>query len=200
MNLIQRVINMITKPKEEWLVIDSETPNTNQIIMSYVLPLTLAGAAAAFIGSGIVGTTVFGVRYASINLGIVAAITKIVVGIASVFLSAFIIDALAPSFGSEKNMGRSVQLVAYASTPALVGALLSFLPMLGIIGSLFGLYGLYLLWLGLPIMKKTTEDKQAGYFIISLIVIIVAWVVIGIVIGMILAGVFTTAIAPNISL
>jgi hypothetical protein len=195
MNLIQRVISIITKPKEEWLVINGETPNTNQIIMSYVLPLTLAGAAASFIGAGIIGRSFLGVRFASINLGVVAAITALIVGIASVFVSSFIIDALAPSFGSEKNMGRSMQLVAYSYTPSFVGALLSFYPPIGIIGSLFGFYGLYLLWLGLPTMKKTPEDKQAGYFIVSLLVIIVAWIVIGLVIAGILTSIFATSVS-----
>ena len=46
----------------------------------------------------------------------------------SVFVSSFVIDALAPSFGSEKNMGRSVQLVAYSYTPFWVGGLLAILP------------------------------------------------------------------------
>jgi hypothetical protein len=44
---------------------------------------------------------------------------------------------------------------------------------------LAGLYGLYLLYLGLPKLKKTPADKHVGYFVVSLLVIIVLNIVIG---------------------
>jgi len=80
-------------------------------------------------------------------------------------------------------MGRSVQLVAYAYTPFWVGGLLSILPVLSWVGSLFGLYGLYLLYIGMPKMKKTPADKLTGYFIVSLLVIIAVYFVIGLILG-----------------
>ena len=104
----------------------------------------------------------------------------------SVFVSAFVIDALAPSFGSEKNMGRSVQLVAYSYTPGWIGGLLAIIPSIAIVGVLAGLYGLYLLYLGLPKLKKTPEDKLIGYFVVSLLVIIVVYFVIGMIMAAIL--------------
>jgi len=51
-------------------------------------------------------------------------------------ISAFIIDALAPSFGAEKNMGRSVQLVSYSYTPGWIGGLLAIIPAIALIGAL----------------------------------------------------------------
>jgi hypothetical protein len=101
--------------------------------------------------------------------------------IAGVFISALVIDALAPSFGSEKNMGRSVQLVAYSYTPSWIGGLLSIYPPLAIVGVLAGIYGLYLLYIGMPKLKKTPADKQVGYFIVSLVTIIVVYFVIGLI-------------------
>jgi len=102
-------------------------------------------------------------------------------GYCSVFISAFIIDALAPSFGAEKNMGRSVQLVSYSYTPGWIGGLLAIIPAIALIGALAGLYGLYLLYIGIPKLKKSPADKQAGYFIVSLVIIIVIYFIIGLI-------------------
>ncbi len=43
-NLVQRVINILTKPKEEWLVIANEQPNTMKLVGGYALILALIPA------------------------------------------------------------------------------------------------------------------------------------------------------------
>jgi len=180
MNLIDRAKNIIISPVKEWDVIALETPDTGKIITGYVLPLAGAAALAAFIGYAFIGIDYgFGVRITGINWGLYMAISVIIGAFISVFVGAAVIDALAPSFGSEKNMGRSVQLVAYSYTPAWVGGLLAIFPPLSLIGSLLSIYGLYLLYIGMPKIKKTPADKQIGYFVVSLIVLIVIYFVIG---------------------
>lgn len=153
MNLFDRVKNIITKPNSEWDVINTETPDVNRITMGYVLPLAGLAALAAFIGYGLIGISFMGFRVTGIDRGLYYALNQFIVSVASVFITAFVIDALAPSFGAEKNFGRSFQLVAYSYTPGWIGAFLLIFPPLAIIGSLFGLYGLYLLYLGLPKLK-----------------------------------------------
>lgn len=190
MNLIERAKNIITTPKTEWDVINSEQPNTQAILTGYVLPLVAIGAIAAFIGYSFIGINVgFGYKWKGIDLGIKYAITVFASGLISVYLAAFVIDALAATFKSEKNFGRSFQLVAYSFTPGWIGGVFNILPSLAVIGALFGLYGLYLLYLGLPKLKKTPQENQAGYFVVSLVVLIVASFVIALIIGAILASV-----------
>lgn len=181
MNLIERAKNIIIAPAKEWDVIATETPDTGKIITGYVLPLAGAAAVAAFIGYAFIAR-----HFGGINWGIYQAITVLVGALAGVFISAFVIDALAPSFGSEKNMGRSIQLVAYSYTPFWVGGLLAIIPMIAFLGVLVGLYSLYLLYIGIPKLKKTPEDKQLGYFVVSLLVMIVVYFVIGFILSLIL--------------
>jgi hypothetical protein len=189
-NLIERAKNIIVNPKKEWDVINAEQPNTQAILMGYVLPLVAIGAVAAFIGYGLIGINVgFGIKWKGTDLGIKYAITVLLSGLVGVYLSAFVIDALAPTFKSEKNFGRSFQLVAYSFTPAWVGGIFNILPSLAIIGALFGLYGLYLLYLGLPTLKKTPKEQQTGYFVLSLVVMIVASFVLALIVGSILASI-----------
>jgi hypothetical protein len=181
MNLIDRAKNILMSPKTEWLVVDTETATPGSLLRSYVIPMALIGAIAAFIGYGFIGLNIFGVKIAGINWGIAQGLTIFVSAIVSYFISTYVIDALAPSFGSEKNINKSAQLVAYASTAAWVAGIFHILPSLAILGIL-GLYSVYLFYVGLPIMKKTPEDKKIVYMIVSALVIIV----VGFVIQMIL--------------
>lgn len=179
MNIVQRAKNIIVAPKTEWAVIDAENLPVNRIINGYVLPLLVIAALAAFIGYGFVGFSYGPYRLAGINWGIYQAITVLVGGLLSVFLTAGVLDLLAPTFESEKNFQRSVQLVAFSFTPAWVGSFLAIIPALALIGSLFGLYGLYLLYIGLPRLKRTPPDKATAYFIIAIVVTIVIYLLLG---------------------
>jgi hypothetical protein len=177
--LVERVKNILMNPQKEWLVINGEPANPTTITMSYLLPLTLIGVVAAFIGYGLIGVSIgFGIKVKSMELGIKIAISWAIRSIAGVYILAFIIDALAPNFGSDKNFGKSFQLAAYAATPGLVAGIFLILPSLAIIAMLAGLYGLYLLYVGLPILKKTTEDKKTNYFVVVILVAIAVNVVL----------------------
>ena len=99
MNAIDRAKNIIVSPAKEWDVIASESPNTGQIITGYVLLLAGAAAVAAFIGYGFIGVNYGFLRINGINWGVYQAIVVLVGAIVGVFVCAWVIDALAPSFG-----------------------------------------------------------------------------------------------------
>jgi hypothetical protein len=172
MNIIDRVKNILLTPKTEWPAIDQEPDSMTTVFTKFVLPLVLLGAAAAFIGYGIVGYDMLLVKVKGIKWGVYFALSQFVSGIIGFYVASYVIDALAPSFGSTKNIDKSARLVAYANTPAYVAALFMFLPTLGFIG-LIGLYGIYLFYLGLPILKGTPDDKRIAYMIIAALVIII---------------------------
>lgn len=191
MNIVDRAKNMILTPKTEWEVVAAETPDPNGILRSYIVPLTLLGAAAAFVGYGFIGTSAFGVKFSGINWGLYYALNKIILGIASVFITAFVVDALAPSFASEKNFGRSFQLVAYGSTPGLLAGLLAILPALAGIASLAGaIYGIYLWYIGLAPLKKTPEDKKVVFMVIIFLVLIFVYAILGLILNAFLMPAF----------
>ena len=186
MSLIDRAKNIMVSPKTEWDVIANEEPNIQQLIMGYVLPLALVPTIAIIIGYGLIG--IYG--FNSFTMGIAMGLVQFLNAILSVFIAAFVIDALAPSFGSQKNMGRAVQLVAYSMTPVWVGGIFNLVPVVGWLGSLLGLYGLYLLYLGISPQMKTPEDKKVGYMIVSIIILIVVYFVIAAILTAILLSVF----------
>jgi hypothetical protein len=192
-NLVQRVINILTKPKQEWVVIDAEQPNTINLLVGYALVLALIPAIAVFIKYGIIGTTLWGDTHRNLGTGIMHALIQLIGAGVGVYLFAWVIDLLAPSFESGKNMGKSLQLSTYANTPIWV---LGILNLFGTLGSLVvflgAIYSIYLLYIGIPIIKKTPPEKVTGYLVISIIALLVIYFVVAMILGVILGLFFVT--------
>ncbi len=186
MNLIERVKNIILTPKTEWPKIAIEEQSLTTVITNYVVPLVLIGAAATFIGYGLIGINYGFFRMSGIEWGIKMAVIQVLSALIGVIVTAFVVDALAPSFGSEKNINKSAQLVAYGYTPAFIGAIFNIFPAIALIGSLFSLYGIYLMYLGLGPIKKTPDDKKVIYLVVTIVALIVVYFIIGLILGSIL--------------
>ena len=58
MNLQSRVMNILTKPKEEWPVIANETTDVPSLYKEYIVPLAAIPAVCGFIGMTIVGISI----------------------------------------------------------------------------------------------------------------------------------------------
>lgn len=184
MNLIERVKNILITPKTEWDVINGETATPQSLLMGYVLPMSLVAAVGPVL-SGFMFSGVLGIKFF-----IMTAVVAFIASVIGYYISVIIIDLLAPSFGSEKNMGKSAQLVAYSGTPSYVAGLLSFIP---VIGSLLKFaawaYGIYLMYLGIGPLKKTPEDKKIVYMVVAFIIMIA----VNLVLAAILTGILFAA-------
>jgi len=184
MNILERAKGIILKPKEEWEKIGQETNNSTVILTTYLIPLALISAVASLIGYGLIG---YG-SFSTFSFGIKHAIIMLISIIGGAYLTAFIIDLLAPSFNAEKNFGRAFALVVYSYTPMMVAGVLYIFPVLGVIVLLASLYGLYILYLGMKPMMKSPDDKVTIYFIVSLIVLIVVYFVLSYLLSSIFIG------------
>jgi hypothetical protein len=184
MNLFERAKNILVSPKTEWEVIKGEQSTVADLFTKYAMILAIIPVAATFIGQSIVGISLgpFGSFKVPISNGLIYAVLQYVLTLVGVYVSAFVVDALAPSFGSTKDMVASLKVVVYSWTAAWVAGIFGIIPVLGILGIL-GLYSLYLLYLGLKIVKETPQDKLAGYLIVTIIVLIVIYFVIGAVVA-----------------
>jgi hypothetical protein len=170
MSIITRIKNILVTPKTEWPEIKYESLPHGKLFLSYVMPLALIPAVAALIGYGVIGYSILGVHIGSIGLGVRYAIAQYVTMLGGTYLTAFVINELAQSYGAKKDFNSAFACVAYAYTPMFVGGIFYLIPAVSWLASLVGLYGLYLLYVGLQPMMKPAEDKQTIYFIISLVV------------------------------
>jgi hypothetical protein len=141
------------------------------------------GALATFIGQGLIGQSLgpFGGSTASVKAGLIGALLYVVLSIVTVFIVAVSIDGLAESFGSKKDWKKSFQLAAYSLTASYVGALFFIFPALNIIVILCTIYCIYPLYTGIPVMKKTTADKQVAYLAVVILITIVAVILVGVI-------------------
>jgi hypothetical protein len=166
---VDRANRLVLQPRGEWPVIDAEMHTVQGLYTQYVMVLAAIPPVSYFIGFSLLGGTLFGVSYrVPIASGIAHAITQYVLTLASVYVLAALIDALASSFGGTKNFVQAFKVAAFAPTAAWLAGIFDVIPALSILGVL-GLYSLYVLFVGLPVLMKVPEDKALPYAAIVVI-------------------------------
>ena len=173
MNLIARVKNILLEPKAEWPQIAAEAATPQSIYMGYVVILAAIGPLAMLLRMSIVG-----------------AVVQYIISLAVTFLMALIVDALAPTFGGEKNFVQSLKLVAYSYTAAWIAGIFLLIPVLGgVIALLAAIYTLYTFYVGVPVLKKCPQDKAVGYTVVVVICgILLGWVLAAFVLSAVIGG------------
>lgn len=189
MNLVQRVQDILLRPKPTWPAIEQEQADVASIYKGYLVYLAAIPAVAGFIGMTLIGVGGFGMH---MRMPFVWGLTNMVVGyalsLAMVYVLALITDALAPTFNGTKSTINAFKLVAYGMTAAFVGGIFSLIPSLGMLGVLAALYSIYLLYTGIPVLMKCPPEKAGAYTA----VVVVCGIVAGIV-----AGAVTAAVTPS---
>ena len=180
MNLIERAKSILLQPKDTWATIDAETADVAGLYTRYLMILAAIPAVCGFIGMSLIGFGGFGVTFRMpLMAGLANMVVSYVLSLVGIFVLGLIIDALAPTFGGQKNQIQALKVAVYASTAALLGGIFSLLPALAMLGLLAALYSIYLLYTGLPVLMKSLPEKSGVYTA----VVIVAAIVMGVVIA-----------------
>lgn len=167
MYIINRLYNLLFSPQSEWIKIRDERTSNTQIFLKYVIWVAALPA---------VGYLISFFRYGNFVLNIRAAIISYVFALVAVDVSAYLINMLATNFTSKKDVSRALKLVAFGASPVFVGGLLNFVPVVGkFIWAVGALYMAYLIYLGLPVLMSTPEDKQVPYTVTSFVIFIVLY-------------------------
>jgi hypothetical protein len=172
MNLIQRVQDILLKPKDTWPVIDQEPGDIPTLYKSYVAILAAIPAVAKFLGFSMLGFGMFG-------WGIISAAIGYAISLGLVFVLAWIANELAPTFGGTKNLVSAFKLVAYSFTATFVGGVFYLIPALSVLALVASLYSIYLLYTGVSVMMKSPEDKAPAYTAIIFVCGLVASLLLG---------------------
>jgi Yip1 domain len=180
MDIVQRVKEITLKPKDTWPVIKTEQTTIKELYTSYAVILAAIPPIASFIGLSLIGISMLGVHYrTSFGMGISHAVVSYVLSLVGIYVVAQIIDALAPSFGSQKNLVNAFKVAVFSWTPSWIAGILFIIPSLSPLAALISLYNLYIFYLGLPVMMDTPKDKAMGYFIITIVISIIIFILIG---------------------
>ena len=182
-SIINTAKQFIVNPKLEWEVAKQDSDSAQQHVMKYVLPLALISAVAIFIGVGLIGYRVLGYRVQSVSGGLAQAIMSLASILIGVYLSGFVIHKFAPTFNTTVSLDKAVKLVGFSYTAILLAGILNIFPPLAFFTFLGGLYSLYILYIGFKPMTNVSEEKSTSYFIVSLLVIVAVYVIIGIILA-----------------
>src|SRR4029453_335955 len=87
---------------------------------------------------------------------------RYVIGFVVTFVVALIVDALAPTFGAQKNFPNALKLTVYSYTPVWLAGIFLLIPGLNFL-VILGLYGIYLLWRGLPVLRRAPDHRVLAY-------------------------------------
>ena len=204
MNLIERAKSILLQPKDTWVTIEAESTDAATLYTRYAMILAAIPAVCGFIGMSLIGFGGFGVtiRVPFVS-GLVNMVVSYVLSLVGIFVLGLIIDALASTFGGQKNSIQALKVAVYASTAAMLGGVFSLLPALSMLGLLAALYSIYLLYTGLPVLMKNAPDKSVVYTVVVIIAAIVMGVVIGAVSALFLprgGAMFGGADAPAITM
>jgi hypothetical protein len=185
--LVDRVRNLLLHPKTEWERIKGEQTSLQSLLTGYALPLLALGALCSFIGAAFVGIPIpLGDAWRMpIQFALGSAIVSVVLALVMVWVVGLIINSVAPSFGSQQDQMQANKVAAYSPTATWIASFVAILPILGpllVLVVLAGwVYSAYLLWIGLPKLMNTPEDKKVGFFITILVIILLAGLVLGLV-------------------
>jgi hypothetical protein len=187
--LLQRVLDILMRPRETWLQINAEDSNPGRIYLGYLVFLAAIPAVAGFIGYSLIGVGAFGI---SVRVPVVQGLVSMVVGyvlsLAMVYVLALIANMLAPRFQAQQDMGSAFKLVAYASTAGMLGGVFSILPSLAMLGLLAALYSVYLIYSGIPVLMKAPQEKAVGYTAALVVCGILAGIVVGLATSLVSPG------------
>jgi hypothetical protein len=184
--IISRAKAILLTPKTEWPIIAAEPDSIAGIFTGYILVMAAIPAIIRFLSASVIGVSVpfLGSYRVDIGTALTTAVISYVLSLVGLCIVALIVEALAPTFGGEKNRVQAFKTVAYAFTASWVASIIGIIPGLGLIAALAGLiYGLYLLNLGLPFTMKCPPDKALGYTVVSVIAAIIVQILLGLIIS-----------------
>jgi hypothetical protein len=182
--LVARVKAILFSPGPEWDRIDAEPATIQGLYTGYICILAAIPVVAQFVGGLLFGYGAFFVTWRpSLTSLLTSAIVGYVLSLASVYILALIIDALATSFSGQKNQIQAFKVATYSATASWVFGIFHIFPALGVLAILGSLYSLYLLYLGMPKLMKAPQDKALAYTAVTVLVAIVLFAIVGVVTG-----------------
>lgn len=181
--LINRIKNIVLTPKTEWPVIASEPTILSQLYMGYVIPLAAFSALMSFLHMSVIG---IGPWRMPLLTGLVYALVSFGFALLGFYVVGWIIDVLAPTFSGQRDRRQAVKTAAYAFTPAAIGSVFGLLGALGgLLHLAAAIWGIYLLYLGLPVMMRSPQEKAPGYTA----AVVVCSILVGIVFGVVASAI-----------
>jgi|ERR1022692_3424071 hypothetical protein len=169
-------IALVKNPKAFMTARADTAPPVMTTITKYVAILAIIPFLFTLLGDAIFQRAGHHIVYA-----VIAGIVAYIFAVVSVVVVGFILWKLAPRFLSVSEQNKATKLVSYIYTPVFLIAVLNIIPALAIVNILALLYGLYILYIGLPIVLKTPQNKVVMYVIATLVVTFIVYFILALI-------------------
>ncbi len=159
----KHVWGLMAQPKDEWKSIRDERCTIGKCYCSHVLLLAAVPAIAYFIGTSQVGWVIGAksVRLSTASALQIAGLTYLTM-LVGIFAMGKTIHWMSQTYGATQNLPQSIALAAYTATPLFLTGIMLVYPILWLnllIGLMALAYTIYLLYIGLPIMMKISQER-----------------------------------------
>ena len=185
----KHVWGLMAQPKDEWKSIRDERCTIGKCYCSHVLLLAALPAIAYFIGTSQVGWVIGAksVRLSTESALQIAGLTYLTM-LVGIFAMGKTIHWMSQTYGATQNLPQSIALAAYTATPLFLTGIMLIYPILWLnllIGLMALAYTIYLLYIGLPIMMKISQERGflfasavMGVGLVMLVAVLAATVVL----------------------
>ncbi|RDI96999.1 YIP1 family protein [Dyella solisilvae] len=178
--IFSRIKAILSTPQTEWPVIAAEPDSVAGLYRGYICIVAALPAIAHFIKGSLIGYGAVGVNlHLPLGMGLLGMVLRYLLTLLATYVVALVVNALAPTFGGQKDPLQGLKSVAYAWTAGWVGGVGVILPWIGWLVAIAGvIYGIYLLYLGLPHTMRCPQDKAGGYTAVTVIIaIVLSWII-----------------------
>ncbi len=163
-DIIDKSKQIIINPKSFWISKKEDLDSSAKLLFRFLLPIIIVVATAVFLGEFFRSSDFY------VGTALLKSLRIIVLFLLQYFIAVFFSNELIKTFGSEKNIDISRNLVAYSLTPfLLVSIVTGLIPFFYVMGIL-GLYSFYIFWVGVKELLVFPENKQSSYTIITIVV------------------------------
>ena len=164
LDIIDKSKQLIINPKSFWVSKKENFDSPAKLLFGFLLPIIIVVAVAVFLGEFFRSSDFY------VGTALLKSLRVIVLFLLQYFTSVFFTNELIKTFGGEKDIDISRNLVAYSLTPfLLVSIVTGLIPFLYIMGIL-GFYGFYIFWVGVKELLVFPENKQSSYTLITVLV------------------------------
>jgi hypothetical protein len=186
MNLPEMIKSIVLRPKETWPKLKDE-PATMGTLYGYALLLAVFPTAAKLIGINLIGSPMMEVSFGSFSVSYFwSVVFSYILSLIGIRIISFIVDALAPRFGSKRNMLNATKAVVYSWIPYWMAGILYLIPYLALVVVAVSFYSIYVFSIGLPVMMETPREKSFAYVLAVIIISTLVFFFMGATAGLIL--------------
>lgn len=165
MKFLPIVIRLIKNPKNERNNIHSNKLENSYILKHYLIPLILFTCIIK-----ITGRIISAGDYSMGNM-IFVSLSYIIINLANIYISSWIINKLLPKFKTEQNFNAIFKLISLSAFPFLISnSIAGIHPSLSFI-NLIAIYSFVLLWIGTQSLLEIPKETQTGFILISIVII-----------------------------